>query len=294
MAGINTQTHHLRRDGILVELKHSHLVKVLDRIMEDISSQIAAGNVLVFQELGPIFAGLLDAFESGPRPEIEDFDRVVAPYLAALGPGGDGVAIAFSQYWRALFEKDDAVQAALILAANINSVAHEQQRLQPAISGALNAAINDALRQVVERDVNHILPWTRLRDSADRALNALCDELDRVWRTAATESLMRLATADEVLVLHDDLPALLGRDLFPADLVGVGLPELAEALDRWDRTGGTGRGTGVRDWAALEERMNYIVNLFRSRQQHPPILTAPFTDAQLLSLSAGQLPTGAL
>src|ERR1700687_2375586 len=41
MAGINTQTHHLRRDGILVELSHSHLVDVLDRIIEDISSQIA-------------------------------------------------------------------------------------------------------------------------------------------------------------------------------------------------------------------------------------------------------------
>ena len=106
--------------------------------------------------------------------------------------------------------------------------------------------------------------------------------------------MMRLATADEVLVLHDDLPAPLGRDLFPAELVDVGLPELVEALDRWDRTGGTGRGTGVHDWAALEERMNYIVNLFRSRQQHPPILTAPFTDAQLLSLCAGELPTGPL
>jgi hypothetical protein len=110
----------------------------------------------------------------------------------------------------------------------------------------------------------------------------------------ATEKMMRLATADEVLLFREDLPAPAGSALFPSDLVDVSHPELATALDRWDRTGRTGRGTAVRDWAALEERMNYIVNLFRSRQQHPPILAVPFTDMQRQAMCEGRLPNGPL
>ena len=36
--------------------------------------------------------------------------------------------------------------------------------------------------------------------------------------------------------------------------------------------------------------MNYIVNLFRSRQQHRRLLDPPFTDAQLTVMALGELP----
>ena len=57
-----------------------------------------------------------------------------------------------------------------------------------------------------------------------------------------------------------------------------------------DRTGGRGRPSGARDWASLKDRMNYIVNLFRSRQQRSPMLLPPFTDDQIKSMETGRIP----
>jgi hypothetical protein len=36
--------------------------------------------------------------------------------------------------------------------------------------------------------------------------------------------------------------------------------------------------------------MNFIVNLFRSRQIHAPLLGQPFSDAQLALIEQGQVP----
>jgi hypothetical protein len=44
----------------------------------------------------------------------------------------------------------------------------------------------------------------------------------------------------------------------------------------------------------MEERMNFIVNLFRSRQRDPSLFQPPFSDAQLAVLAEGSLPAGPL
>jgi hypothetical protein len=36
--------------------------------------------------------------------------------------------------------------------------------------------------------------------------------------------------------------------------------------------------------------MNYIVNLFRSRQQHRALLDPPYSEAQLAAMAQGRLP----
>jgi hypothetical protein len=40
--------------------------------------------------------------------------------------------------------------------------------------------------------------------------------------------------------------------------------------------------------------MNFIVNLFRSRQRDPNLFNPPFTDGQLAALAQGRLPPGPL
>ena len=51
-----------------------------------------------------------------------------------------------------------------------------------------------------------------------------------------------------------------------------------------------GRHDRARDWSNLHERMTYIVNLFRSRQQDPSLGDAPLAQEQLAELLAGRLP----
>ena len=111
---------------------------------------------------------------------------------------------------------------------------------------------------------------------------------------------MTLRVPGAVLRLHHDVPPLPD---------GRALPDrLAELLDdaRGARRGRrrvpgvgphprhrastTGRTTGP----CSATRMNYIVNLFRSRQQDPTLAAAPFTADQLAAMQAGRVPDGPL
>jgi len=68
------------------------------------------------------------------------------------------------------------------------------------------------------------------------------------------------------------VPPLADGQVGPAVLGILATPDPAELVAQYDRTGGTLVGSGARDWIRLEDRMNYIVNLFRSRQQQAALL----------------------
>jgi hypothetical protein len=273
-------------------LTYDHLGPLVLGVTGEVSRQIAAGNVLVFAELAPIFTELLHAYGSKPANAAE-LAAAIRPTLASLGTGADAAsaATAFDSYGRALFAPAD--RASLNLQANVLAVAHEQRRLQPAISGALNAAISDTLKRVIEDDIVRHLPTAAARDALDELTDDLCQVLDEAWDTALTESIMQLVTATETFDLRRDVPPLPGG-MFPSELRELTGTAAEDAFAQWDKTAGTGKPTGARDWAVLEDRMNFIVNLFRSRQNDATLFDAPFTASQLHDLANGQLPPGPL
>jgi hypothetical protein len=78
--------------------------------------------------------------------------------------------------------------------------------------------------------------------------------------------------------------------LFPADLAELGDGDDAAPYREWDRTTGTGRHDEAHDWVAMRQRMSYIVNLFRSRQQDATLAAAPFAAAQIEAMRRGTVP----
>jgi len=271
-------------------LTHDHLAEVVEGVTGDVSKQIAEGNVLVFAELAPLFTKFIDARRSSSTPS--DLAAAMAPVLDPLASDEDGATVvaAFDAYGQALFGPPD--RAALILQANTLAVSHEQRRLQHAIAAALDAAISDTLEKVIEVDIIRHLPTDEARHVLDGLTEDVCKTLDEAWDTALTEAIMQLATPSETFDLRRDVPPL-PVGMFPPELDPL-TGTAASAVARWDRTGGTGTPSGARDWAVLEERMNFIVNLFRSRQRDASLFTAPFSDAQLAVLAQGQLPPGPL
>ncbi len=233
--------------------------------------QLAEGNRLVFAELAPIFEALV----RGDHPEVSpELEQPVADYEQALS------------------EPDPAKRSIHVLRANVAAVAHEQHRLQSYIADAVDAPISDAVHDLLNNHVARLIPGWVLKHVARPAVEKLSSELTRLWQNSATTILMRLVTADEDLDLHHTLPAPPGGGpLFVPPLSG---PEAAAALGPWDPTGGRGSPCGADDWVSLQQRMGYIVNLFRSRQRRPSLADPPFSPGQLDEMATGRLPAGPL
>jgi hypothetical protein len=267
-------------------LSHDHLARAVEGVTADVSSRIAGGNVLVFAELAPIFTALLREWRRAPATP-EDLAAALAPTLASAGEGTEPVKAAFSSYEHAMFGPEE--RAFQVLQANTMAVAHEQHRLQPAISGALNAAITDTVKKVIEEDVVLHVPTSEARRVVDDLTDDVCSALGDAWDTALTEAIMQLVTARETLDLRKDVPPLSGT-MFPPPLHDLTGTIAADAVAQWDRTRGAGTPSGAHDWAVMEERMNFIVNLFRSRQRDPSLFDPPFSEAQLAELAEGRRP----
>ncbi len=171
------------------------------------------------------------------------------------------------------------------------AVAHEQQRLQPKIDDALSAAVTDTIKKVILEDVVHHVPTGEARRLLDGATDEVCQAMDKAWDTALTETIMQLATKTETFDLRENVPPLPGG-MFPPELKILTGTDAAGTLEAWDRTGGTGAPSGAHDWADLHDRMNFIVNLFRSRQREAALFEQPFTDDQMAALDRGEKPEG--
>ena len=292
--GFLERVNHGITGRALAHLSHDHLAQAIKTITEDVSASIADGNVLVFAELAPLFAQLLAAHGSADPPTPQVTASAFAATERALEVAEDmsGVATAFAAYRNALFAPPERA-AAMVLRANTLAVAHEQQRLQPAIAKALDAAISDTLTRAIETDLVRHVPAPNARGVIDRLMDDLCGFLDEAWDTALTEVIMQLVTASETFDLRRDVPPLHGK-MFPVDLADLSGTDAAADVAAWDKTNGTGSPSGAHNWAQLPERMNFIVNLFRSRQRDPNLFNPPFTASQVAALSQGEVPPGPL
>jgi hypothetical protein len=78
--------------------------------------------------------------------------------------------------------------------------------------------------------------------------------------------------------------------IFPEVLRHIANPELQAVLTRYDLSDRNASRTRARNWARFADRMNYITNLFRSRQRTHSLFTQPWTADQESALLAGRLP----
>ena len=220
------------------------------------SDAVARGNRKVFEEIGFEFARYLNT---------PDFDAFAAGLSEPLRR-------AFTDYEQARRTDDPKARTELCLLANLEIGLHEQTRLQPEIREALDAATSSAAplwRQ--------ILGWPLQR------------KLSRLSREVITRSLMILTLPGTVLALgrHLDAP-------YPEALVALSTPELERLLARFEPVPPAVDDCGARDWSVLNQRMHYIVHLFRAFHERADLASPPFTPEQVERLRSGRLPDGGL
>jgi hypothetical protein len=150
-----------------------------------------------------------------------------------------------------------------IVLANLEIGLHEQTRLDPEIGEAMDAAVAPKRR---------LLAWPLQR------------KLTQLSRHVITESLMVLTLPGAVLWLGRNLEA-------PGE---VSDPELRELMARYEPVPPAVDDCGAQDWSVLEQRMHYIVHLFRAYHLDGALASPPFTPAQVERIRAGVLPDGEL
>lgn len=256
-------------------------------ILDAISENISAGNLKVFAELSPVFARMVSEFHD----DVEYAPEKIGAFIDTLAPGPteaggqDLLKEAFASYYDAMFEPNPKRKAEAILLANVKIGFHEQQRLQPNIVAALNAPLTVTGQRVSRRR------WMdRIGSLDDRLLQKLMILTRRIVTTRMME--LRLPYGD--LRLGADLPLLPGQRLFPDMLQRLEQPELIRFLQRFEVDPDSMRGSRAADWGSLDDRMRFIITLFRTRQKSLELFDQPFLYEQRLEMDADRVPAGQL
>lgn len=261
--------------------------------------------------------------EGDPLPDDVAWDDASHTRLVVKPRGGQGMLRGMAgRLYQAMFENDPKRRAEHILCANAFGGLHEQTRLQPYIAGGLDAPISDTLVAWAHKHVDRDMPEVSrgpLHRAVDAEMPKLGRLIERAWRHFSTNRLMTLTLPDGVLHLGHPISADPGAPLLPPELQTIADPELAALLGRYgaldvrvERTSfdwlkrriaqlfdDTGPGdeaaeVGAIDWTNFDQRMRYILTLFRMRQQDAHLREQPFSDVQRAMLFDGRLPQGPL
>lgn len=262
-----------------------------EHILEAVSDTISAGNLKVFAELAPIFARMIQTFHQDEEYDADKIER----FLSTLRPGAteeggqDTLAEAIGHYYEAMFEQRPKKKTELLLLANIKVGLHEQMRLQPNIVAALEAPLAVGLGGTlfpgfVPRALRHRL------DVVERTLLA---RMTRSWRRVVTRSLMTLRLPYGDLRLGADVPELPHARMYADMLQTLDDSQVVRIVEKYDGRQNR-RHTRAADWGELDDRMRFIVNLFRSRQKSLELFDQPFLYEQRLEMDANRVPLGEL
>jgi Polyketide cyclase / dehydrase and lipid transport len=225
--------------------------------------------------------------------------------------------------YQAMFATDPKQRAEHILFANAQGGLHEQTRLQPYIAGGIDAPLTDALLGWAHGHVDRGAPGVSrgvLHAMIDAVVPAIGHWIERAWEDFSTDALMTLTLPDVVLHLGRPIPQVAGTSYWPASLTTIADPALAAMLAKYHALDVTLEETwferfkdrarrlfhlapehepddaevGALDWTSLDQRMRYILTLFRARQQDAHLFAGPFTDAQRAAIACGTVPPGPL
>jgi hypothetical protein len=252
--------------------------------VERASAAVARGNLKVFGEIGLVFARYLEGADLELRPgDPPEGQR----YLRQ----------AFAHYDAARREQDPKRRVELAVLANLEIGLHEQQRLDPEIRAALDAAY-DTKEDLERRALEAVFPsasrWPRLlRGPAGAAVGALARAVQRtssrIAREIITESFMVLSLPGRVLALGSNLP-----DAFPEALRAPADADLIALVAEFEPVPPAPDDCGAVDWSDFHQRMHYISHLFRAFQLDRELARPPYTAEQIAAFEAGRVPGGDL
>ncbi len=292
----NQAVHRAHPCADVVHLLPEHVGDVLRSHFGVCATSLSDGNTEVFAEIAPVAAVFLaSVVPAGDTPPSVARERVLAACAGALEfEGQNRLREGFSLWCDAISEEDPRRRSQLILGGSLQLGAHEQNHLQQPIAGSMVMGLDRSLGLLKERmatDLRVPQPAERL---IDEALGPLARATTERWGDLMTEMLGTIETPDGVLRLDHDVPPLPEEPFVPPELAQVVVEDLAELLKRFDQAGTDGLGSRAENWLVLDNRMNFISNLFLSRHHRQSLFRAPFSPEELADIQADHIPEPAL
>ena len=283
------------------KVDHGFVNDTIEDVMRDITAHVGQGNLLVFKELAPLYAAWLETFKTRPTAyNPKAIDAFVAGNLTPgpLDQGGQDLLIqAFRTYYDAMLENDTVKKAQQIFLANALVGYHEQTRLQGPIVGSLNAPLVDIFVGKAKTHARTRPPsvfHSAIEAIVDRVLQPLGKQIEQEWQDVSTRWLMSLALPSVVLHLGKDVVPISETQMFPDDLAVATFEPLVDLLAKLDRVPNSVVGSAAKNWGDLGDRMGFVVDFFRTRQQDASLYRQPFTDDQVAAFTTGTMPEGKL
>lgn len=288
----------------LENLHQTLLAKLAHNVVEKASDAVARGNRKVFVEIAHHFARFLFQCANDAAYNETTINAFLQEFKNGNPPDGqDYLKSAFRRYYASFFKTDQQGRQEMQFLSNVEIGFHEQNRLQPEIAEALNAAlvdpqpIKDFVSNLLQKDLGLagrvLLLLARLRGKQSLLFGAI----DRLI-AAAGRLLHNFITAELMtLTIPPDQCLRLGKDLqvgFAAGLRQLHSSELIAFLSRVDPTADSLRDSGATDWSLLTERLHYIVDLFRCFHENPNLFSNAFSDEQVAAMKGGKRPGGRL
>jgi hypothetical protein len=205
-----------------------------------------------------------------------------------------------------------ALRARSILLANLMLTAVEQDVVHQAVGEAINHVPEMFATALTDRTAR----WADRLGNVPRQLTALelpfqiqpvTRSFTDAWARFMTEQVLVLMLPSETLRLGKDVPPPSAiAPFFPPDLNDLSsLPPatprpsrddnklnatLFQLVSSFDRSRGDGLGSAARDWRRYDDRMNWAVNMLRSRQQEPSLWWCPYSVEDQERIWNGKLP----
>lgn len=266
---------------------------LVQEIITHISQHVSDGNIKVFQELAGPFSAFIDWFGTDTR-----YDRgKLRAFLSQFKPGPaeedgqDFLREAFATYGKARYESDPKKRVELIYLANVYVGLHEQTRLQPQIAGALGAPVQIILEKRLSELMGSLFNFGGTSLNLRQRVMAICHKL---MAQITTNTMMFISLPSGRLVLGENVQAPFGQPKFPSELLTIENPQLNRLMQTYDKGLDTLTGSAAADWSSLEDRMSFIIDLFRSHQQNLRLFTPPFNQTQTAFIHRNKIPAGQL
>jgi hypothetical protein len=288
----------------LEELHQSSIAVMLHNTANRAADAVSRGNKKVFEEIAFEFARFITACLNDSAYVRKNIDRFHASLRPGDPPAGqDLLKKAFDNYYQAFFETGIRKKTELCLLANLQIGFHEQTRLQPEITEALNAAISnteqvkDQLLAMLFTNAGFLVKlrlfFQRIFGKTallDKAAEKFVLRMQKISRTVLTAHLM-------TLTMPPDNRLQLGRDIlidYDDNLKILSDPVLLQFLSQLDPTPDSMQQSGATDWADLKERMHFIADLFRCYHLRKEVFDEAYTEEQVKAMKEGRLPQGRL